>query len=292
MLGQSRDTEDVQEVLDLEGFDWENMSCSYDAVFTTFWILYSTGSQRIREHIKSDLDILGNAFDGIMNHTISRADANKLIRDTYFQNTVDHDFTRGLFQSIPTVLDHLLSHCVMSLVSSGDVDCFQTKFMRHSMCPSISCILKSDECLKRALNFNGEVDTFEGVNIMFEQHFEPNKRHFKCDLCGVLMEVTNDVVSVPLIMCITFAGVIVGCEFERNIIIRDVPYELVSVIYAKGYHFKCRLNVGGSAYSYDGMIKGGKFQSIGEEDPFPGTVYHRDGEIIMNAQSIIYVRKD
>ena len=266
------------------------MSCSYDAVFTTFWILYSTGSPRIREHIKSDLYVLGTAFDGIMNHTITRADANKQIRDTYFQNTFDHDFTRGLFQSIPTVLDHLLSHCVMSLLSDGDVDCFQTKYIRHCKCPSISCILKSDECLQRALNFNGK--WIQSVNVMFDQHFEPDKRHFKCDLCGVLMDVTNAVVSLPLIMCITFAGVIVGCEFERNIIIKEVPYELVSVIYAKGCHFKCRLNVSGSAYTYDGMIKSGEFESIGDNDPFPGTVYHRDGKITMNAQAIIYVRKN
>lgn len=292
MLGQSREKVDVPEDFDiLQGFDWENMSCSYDAVFTTFWILYSTGYPRIREHIKSDLNVLGNAFDGMMNQTLSRADANKQIRDTYFQNNRDNDFTRGVFQSIPTVLDHLLSQCVMSLISSDDIDTFLTKYMRYCRCPSLSCGLKFDECVKRVLNFNGEVDTFESVSIMLEQHFEPNNRHFKCELCNELMVVTNVIVSMPLVVCICFTGALVGCEFERNIIIREVPYELVSVIYAKGCHFKCRLNVNGSAYTYDGMIKGGKFQSIGQNDPFPGTVYHSEGEIIMNAQSIIYVRK-
>ena len=179
----------------------------------------------------------------------------------------------------------------MSLISSDDIDCFEIKYMRYSRCSSLSCLLKSDECLRRVLHFNGDVDTFESVSIMIEQHFQPDNRSFKCMLCGITMDVTNVIVSVPLILCICFTGVLVGCVFETNIIINEVPYELVSVIYAKGCHFKCRLNVSNIAYTYDGMINSGIFQSIGPTDSFPGTVFDSLGNILMTAQSIFYMRK-
>jgi hypothetical protein len=110
-------------------------------------------------------------------------------------------------------------------------------------------------------------------------------------LCGVTRQVTNVIVSVPLIVCICLTGTLIGCEFERNVIIKEVPYELVSVIYAKGCHFKCRINVSGNAYAYDGMINGGKFQSLGQTVSFPGTVYDSAGAIIMTAQAVFYMRK-
>ena len=267
------------------------MSCSYDALFTTFWIIYTTGCPRIREQIKSNLQVLGDAFDGMINCTISRADANRQIRDNYYQNDSDNDFSRGIFQCIPDILDHLHNQCVMSLLLIDDIDCFQIKYMRYSRCPSISCLLKSDECLTRTLYFNGDVNTFDSVNVMIEQHFQPDNRSFKCTLCDVIMDVTNVIISVPFIVCICFTGDIVGCEFERNIIINQVPYELTSVIYKKGCHFKCRLNVGGSVYAYDGMINSGKFESIGPTNPFPGTVFDSLGGVVMIAQSIFYKRK-
>jgi hypothetical protein len=291
MLGQSCD-EDVQEELDiLQGFKWANNSCAYDALFTTLWVIYSTGYPRVREDIKSNLQVLGEAFDGMINHTMSRADANRQIRDNYYKNDHVNDFSRGLYQGVCTILDHLLGQCVMSLVSSDDIDCFQFKYIRYSRCSSLSCVLKSDECLNRVQSFNGEVDTFESVSVMIEQHYKPDNRSYRCMLCDIAMDITNVVVSLPLIVCICFTGELVGCEFERNIVINDVQYELSSVIYGDGSHFKSRLNVSGSAYAYDGMISSGKFKAIGQTDFFPGTVYHTTGDIVMTANSVFYIRK-
>ena len=70
--------------LNLSGFIWNNMSCAYDALFTTLWIIYFTGPDIMKKTFNSTLPLMAKMYREMSDNTLTFKEANDRIRDTYF----------------------------------------------------------------------------------------------------------------------------------------------------------------------------------------------------------------
>ena len=100
--------------LNLKGFVWDNMSCAYDALFTSLYIIYSSGSDETRNLINSSLPIMGSNFDSMMNESLTLIVANDKIRDYYFNPNNDM-FKRGVYAGMGDIINHLMKQPLIQI---------------------------------------------------------------------------------------------------------------------------------------------------------------------------------
>lgn len=286
---------DSEKRLILKGFVWDNMSCSYDALFTTLWMIYFLGREEIRNTFNSTLPLMAKMYREMIGNTLTFKEANDRIRDTYFISTPIVDFRRGVFQGVSDITSHLLLQCVLS-VDENEKDCFTFQYNCIKKCTNTLCIdiskERTSECALRCLFFGVDVDTTKTVTQMIIQYFALENRNFRCHVCSHQMVYTKSLVSCPLILCICFNGTSVLSEFEKVVVIKNETYDFVSALYLLGQHFRTRFNISNKAYEYDGILNGGVLKEINSKNAFCGTIFNVDKTVMMVAMSIYYVKRD
>ena len=150
------------------------MSCSYDALFTTLWIIYFLGRDEIRNSFNSTLPLMAKMYREMIGKTLTFKEANDRIRDTYFISTPIVDYSRGVYQGISDITSHLLVQCVLS-VEENEIDCFTFQYNCLKKCTNTLCTEISkettSECALRCLFFGVDVDTTKTVTEMIIQFF-------------------------------------------------------------------------------------------------------------------------
>jgi hypothetical protein len=273
----------------LRGFQWKDNSCAYDALFTTLWIVYFTGSEQLKLEFDESLPFMGQVFKQMIINTVSDVEAKNRMREQYFGKNDDR-FRKGSFVALNDILIHFLQQCSISLVIEDASSIFDFKIICHKKCPSDFCVLKSNQRTNRSLYFGGDIDTSNSMTTMIEQLLGLDLRSYTCHDCNMMMATTNEVVVYPLIACISFSGDSVLCDIEKRMHICAVQYDLFCVIYFVSGHYKCRFNIANVAYEYDGMIQGGKLRKLLDDSPFPGTTYDAKGRPSMVAQVVCYIK--
>ena len=281
----------IDNTTSLKSFQWANMSCSYDAVFTTLWIVYSTGTEKLRAAFDDTLPFMGEMFTQMTNNTTSAAEANNKLRDYYYKSSRKKCFARGVYQSVPEVIGHLLSQCIIPIHDEGMLDLFDFKNLCHKKCPHDSCELISDLESDHCIFFNNDIDYTLSLSYMIQEHFRLEPVNYLCVECRLKMSLTYELVGCPQIACICFTGKDMESNFERVIHIGVVEYNLLSVVYLVGSnHFICRFCIDNIAYEYDGMVRFGAFREVTYDPPFPGTTYDADNDKVMEVQAVYYTR--
>ena len=243
----------IRDTSSLGGFQWKDNSCAYDALVTSLWIAYSTGSDQLKVAFNDSLPFMVQNLKQMINHTMSDVEANNRNREQYFRGNDDR-FKKGSHAALNDILIHLLQQYLSSMALEDVSRVFDFKILCHNKCPSDFCELKSNQITNRSLYFGSDIDTSNSMTTMIEQLLGLNQSSYICHDCNMMMMTTNEVVEYPLIACISFSGDTVLCNFEKRMHIRAVQYDLFCVIYHIPHHYKCRFNIANIAYEYDGMI--------------------------------------
>lgn len=276
-----------------KGFVWVNMSCSYDSVFTTLWMVYSTCGDQIKKAFNDNLPFMGEMFTQMKNNTISAEEANNNIRDYYYKPTLKNSYARGMYQSVQEIINHLLSQCIIPLYEEGQLDVFDIKTVCHKNCLLDSCELVSDLESDKCINLSNSTNFTLRMTDMIEEHFKLQLVSYYCVNCRFQIDLSYELVGCPMIAFICFTGAFVGRNLDIDINIGIVGYTLLSALYlVGGSHFICRFNIDGMTYAYDGMVRKGVFQKVTINPPFPGTTYDADGTVLMSVQAVYYRRNE
>jgi hypothetical protein len=183
------------------------MSCAYDALFSTLWIIYSIGREEVEVTFNVTLPLMAKMFRDMIDNKVSFKKANDIIRDTYFIKSRVRDYSRGVYQDISTITTHLQSQCVLS-VDENENDCFMLQYHCKKKCTNALCLNISKEfvCERvlRLFYFGGDIDTTQTVPQMINQYFGLENRNYRCQVCEHQMIYSNILVSIPLILCICF----------------------------------------------------------------------------------------
>ena len=183
----------------------------------------------------------------------------------------------------------------MSFASDNN-DCFMFQYVSNRECANTTCLHYSKQEISsysvRCLFFNADVIATQSVSQMIKKYFAELHDNFHCKRCSVVMNQNNVIISSPIIICISFSGIPIDCEFEPVIIVKDETYDLLSVIYLIGRHFRCRFNIDKIPYEYDGMIKDGEFKILEESNPFTGIIKDEMGTVVMFAVAMFYTKRE
>lgn len=277
-----------------KGFKWEKNSCAYDALITSLWIIFSCGRDETRDRINSCLPLMGSKFSGMMDKSLTFLEANNQIRDYYFIPTIKNDFSRGVYQGMGDLTNHIMTQSLIT-IDDDIFDSFMFEYKYHKKCLNSLCSQFSKQlisvCHCRCLNFNGESCAVIGVGNMILEHFSRENKNHRCLECEGPMDNINVIVYSPHIICVNFVGNIVESDIDKVIVCNLETYDLVSVIYLMPQHFRTRLNINNKAYEYDGMINHGVFREIQHDNPFPGSIANNAGEVFMRVISVYYVKR-
>lgn len=283
---------------------WANNSCAYDALFTSLWIMYYVGNDELRIKIFDALPLLANEFEKMLKELSTFDEANIRIRENYFITNLDgptpKNFNRGHFKDVSDLMFHLLAMTKFSVDDEVN-ECFMFKSSCTKVCVELLCPKINEECVHirrvNLLNFDADIDTNNSMSGMISQYFIEKKRHFYCKECQINMNVNNVVFSWPQVMCICFNGKNMKCNFDKVVVLDQDTYDLASVTYLIGAHFRVLFNINNKVYEYDGMIKNGTLIEINIENPFRGIYYDdefnpNDKEIFKKAVAIFYVKRN
>ena len=297
------DIDDGRRILAImRGFKWDNQSCAYDALFTSLWIIYFLGNEELRMKIFEALPLLANEFDKMLKEITTFNEANLCIRDNYFitvtEGPLQANFDRGHNQDVSDLVFHLLKKAMFS-EDNNVKECFMLKFNCCKICVNVSCQNKAQEIIHvrqaQILNFDADINTNKSMSDMITQYFSQNKRKYYCKECKLEMLANNVVFSWPQIMCICFNGANMKCNFDKVLVLDQESYDLASVTYLIGAHFRVRFNINNIVYEYDGMIRNGTLIEVKGEHLFRGIYYDdefnpNDEEIFMKAVAVFYVK--
>ena len=99
------------------------------------------------------------------------------------------------------------------------------------------------------------------------------------------------ITKLPRVLYIACCGKDIEFDIDREIILENVAYQLMAVVYSGSGHFMSRMMVNNCVVEYNGMVSSGSFRKINLVNAFNGNIIDLTG-FKRAAFQIFYRRKD
>lgn len=288
---ENNDDEKFELNKDVTGFTYTNMTCAFDTLLTAFLMIYQSECLEKREIFSKTMPYLTSTFDRVLNKSLTYAEGKEHILSTFFFE--EERFKRGCFQMIGDVVESALrSQTIAS--EEEDENYFQLNYHQILTCHSEVCSIRDPKETHDKTNsivLHTDLDHTSSMNYMIEQFFAMNRRHYSCKTCSIKMEEKWVITKLPRVLYIACCGKDIEFDIDREIILENVAYQLMAVIYSGSGHFMSRMMVNNCVVEYDGMVSGGSFRKINSVNAFNGNIIDLRG-FKRAAFQIFYRRKD
>ena len=267
------------------------MTCAFDTLLTAFLMIYQSESLEKREIFGRSMPFLTNTFDRVLNKSVTYAEGKEHILSTFFFS--EKRFKRGCFQMIGDVIEWALKNQTITC-EEEDENYFQLDYYQILTCHSEVCSIrdpKETHDITNSIVLHTDLDHTSSMNYMIDQFFSMNRRHFSCNTCNIYMEEKWVITKLPRVLYIACCGKDIEFDIDREIILNNVAYQLMVVVYSGNGHFMSRMLVNNCTVEYDGMVSGGSFRKINPINAFYGNIVDLRG-FKRVAFQIFYRRKD
>lgn len=273
------------------GFVYTFLTCAFDTLLTSFLLIYQSESLEKRELFERTILFFSKTFHGILNKSVTYPEAKEDILSTFFFS--GGRFEPGRFQMIGDVMESVLKSQILTVMDE-DENYLQLHYDQKLTCHSDVCSIRDPtvtHCATNSIPFHAELVNKSSISSMVNEYFELRRRHFRCSTSNALMEEQLIIKKLPRVLYIALCGDKINFDIDRQIILNNVAYKLVVVIYSGCGHFMSRMMVNNYAIEYDGMVANGSFRIVDPVNAFYGQITDLTGTR-REAFQILYKRED
>ena len=249
-------------------FPWAHMSCALDSTLSAYWVIYlrlqlkSEWLKLFREEFPKIIAV----FDELYERKIHNIKAKEKLRDLLEIN--DGRWKRRESVEVLLITDFLKNN-LSAIHTNGEESLLQWVFKVHWLCEPCG----TQTCQKHAYgNYINTDQIHKRDNIAFMPrsskftvhdsigHFlSDTVRNRSCDKCMLPCTIFRETIIHPYILHLSYPFLGKGVKVDlphfvdEELLIEEVVYDLVGVIYGDGFHFVFRFLKDGKVYEADGM---------------------------------------
>lgn len=275
---------------DVTGFEYTNLTCAFDTLLTSFLVIYQSESLEKKAVFERSMPFLTSTFERVLNESMTYPDAKEHLLLTYFFS--EGRFRPNQFQMVGDVIEFILRSQILS-VEERDENFIQLQYYQKLTCHSEMCSSRDPSVtpdFTNSIAFHGALVDKSSINSMINEYFVNRRRHFKCLMCSIFMKEEWIITKLPRVLYVALCGDEIEFDIDRQIILDNVVYKLIVVIYSGSGHFMSRMMVNDKVVEYDGMVANGYFRSVDPVNAFHTKIVDLSGTQRMAFQ-ILYKRE-